>query len=63
MAYGFDKVNFLHPVGISTFKYGVTIPLEAQTARMRAIEKGGKVPISVYFSKEEPVTAEIRRLN
>lgn len=59
----FDKLNFLHPVGVSTLKYGVTIPLEAQTERLRAIEKGGKVVVTVLCGAEEPVIAEIRRLN
>jgi hypothetical protein len=58
-----DNVKFLHPVGSSTFKYGVTIPVEAQTERMRAIEKGCKVPVTIFFGAEEPVIAEIRRLN
>lgn len=56
-------VKFFHPVGISTCKYGVTIPLEAQTERMAAIEKGGKVPVTIHFGGAEPVVAEIRRLN
>jgi restriction endonuclease BglII len=63
MGSGFDNVKFLHPVGASTFKYGVTIPIEAQTEQMRAIEKGGKVPVTVLCGAEEPVVAEIRRLN
>jgi hypothetical protein len=58
-----DKVNFLHPVGTSTFKYGVTIPVETQTERMLAIGKGGKVPATILFGSDEPVVAEIRRLN
>lgn len=58
-----NPVKFLHPVGISTFKYGVTIPLDAQTERMCAIAKGGKVPATILFGTEEPVVAEIRRLN
>ena len=58
-----DNVKFLHPVGASTFKYGVTIPVEVQTGRMNAIEKGGKVPVAILFGTEEPVMAEIRRLN
>jgi hypothetical protein len=58
-----DNVKFLHPVGTSTFKYGVTIPIEAQTERMRAIAKGGKAPVTILFGAEEPVSAEIRRLN
>jgi len=60
---GIDNLKFLHPVGVSTFKYGVTIPLEAQTERLRAIGKGSKVPVTVLCGVEEPVTAEIRRLN
>jgi len=59
----FDNLKFLHPVGVSTFKYGVTIPLEAQTQRLQAIEKGGKVPVTILCGTEEPVMAEIRRLN
>ena len=58
-----ENVKFLHPVGTSTFKYGVTIPVEAQTERMRAIAKGGKAPVTILFGTEEPVVAEIRRLN
>ena len=58
-----DYAKFLHPVGTSTFKYGVTIPVEAQTERMRAIEKGGKAPVTIMIGSEEPVVAEIRRLN
>jgi hypothetical protein len=58
-----DNVKFLHPVGASTFKYGVTVPIEAQTERMHAIAKGRKVPVTIVFGKEEPVVAEIRRLN
>jgi len=58
-----DKMKFLHPVGASTFRYGVTIPVEAQAGRMRTIEKGGKVPVTIFFDNEEPVIAELRRLN
>lgn len=58
-----EFVKFLHPVGLSTFKYGVTIPVEAQTDRMCAIEKGGKVPVTIMIGTEEPFNAEIRRLN
>lgn len=58
-----ETLKFLHPVGVSTLKYGVTIPLEAQTERLRVIAKGGKVPVTVLCGAEEPVTAEIRRLN
>lgn len=58
-----EMLKFLHPVGRSTFKYGVTIPLEAQTERMCAIAKGGKAPVTVLFGTGEPVVAEIRRLN
>ncbi len=63
MISGIDNLKFLHPVGVSTFRYGVTIPLEAQTERLRAIEKGGKVPVTILCGAEEPVVAEIRRLN
>ncbi|WP_027715254.1 BglII/BstYI family type II restriction endonuclease [Desulfuromonas sp. TF] len=58
-----ENVKFLHPVGTSTFRYGVTIPVEAQTERMRAIDKGGKVPVTILIDTEDPIVAEIRRLN
>lgn len=58
-----EFVKFLHPVGKSTFQYGVTIPVEAQTDRMRTIEKGGKMPVTIMIGTEVPFTAEIRRLN
>jgi hypothetical protein len=41
----------------------VTIPVEAQTERMRGIDKGDKAPVTILFGTEEPITAEIRRLN
>ncbi|MCE5262185.1 MAG: hypothetical protein LLG97_01485 [Deltaproteobacteria bacterium] len=55
--------QFLHPVGQSTLKYGVTIPIEAQTEQMRAIVKGEKVPVTIAFASGDQVEAEIRRLN
>ncbi len=58
-----ENVKLLHPVGMSTFKSGVTIPVEAQTERMRAIDKGGKVAVTILIGTEEPIVAEIRRLN
>ena len=56
-------MEFLHPVGQSTLKYGVTIPLEAQTDQMLSILKGEKVPVTITFDSGDQVTAEIRRLN
>jgi hypothetical protein len=56
-------MKFLHPVGQSTLKYGVTIPVEAQTEQMRSISKGEKVPVTIIFASEDRVAAEIRRLN
>lgn len=58
-----DHIKFLHSVGVSTCKYGISIPLEAQTARMLAIAKGEKIPVTILFSGNDPVSAEIRRLN
>lgn len=56
-------MKFLHPVGQSTLKYGVTIPIEAQTEQMRSICKGEKVQVTISFASGDLVTAEIRRLN
>src|SRR3990172_9870155 len=58
-----DHIKFLHSVGTSTLKYGITIPVEVQTERMLSIIKGGKVPVTIFFGDSEPVVAEIRRLN
>lgn len=58
-----EMVKFLHPVGTSTLRYGVTIPLDAQTERMQTVSKGGKITATILFGTEEPVVAEIRRLN
>lgn len=58
-----DRIKFLHSVGSSTLKYGITIPVEVQTERMLSIIKGGKVPVTILFGDSEPVVAEIRRLN
>ena len=43
-----DLLKFLHPVGPSTIKYGITIPVEAQTARYQAIGKGEKVAVTLF---------------
>lgn len=59
----FEQVMFLHPVGVSTSKYGVTIPLEAQTPALQAIVKGDKVPVTILCDGMEPVQADVRRLN
>lgn len=55
----FDHEKFLHSVGISTCKYGVTIPLEAQTARMLAIDKGAKVSVTIFLGGDESVLAQV----
>src|SRR5450631_342783 len=56
-------MKFLHPVGQSTLKYGVTIPIEAQTEQMCLIRKGVKVQVTISFASGDLVNAEIRRLN
>lgn len=58
-----DLLKFLHPVGPSTFKYGITIPIAAQTERYLAIGKGQKMAVTLFCDTLAPVTAEIRRLN
>lgn len=55
--------TFLHPVGISTLKYGITIPVEAQTDRLLSIPKGEKIPVTIIYPGVTPVVAEVRRLN
>ena len=58
-----NNFEFLHPVGLSTLRQGITIPVEAQTERLLAIDKGSKVPVTILFGDNKSVIAEIRRLN
>ena len=58
-----ERVEFLHSVGVSTLKYGITIPIETQSSQMLSIDKGDKVPIQIFFGNTTPVVAELRRLN
>jgi hypothetical protein len=58
-----SRIKFLHPVGTSTYKYGITIPVEVQTSRYLSIDKGQKLSVTLFVDTLPPVTAEIRRLN
>lgn len=58
-----EQVKFLHPVGLSTCKYGISIPLDAQTPMLQGIAKGCKVPVTILCDGLEPVQADVRRLN
>jgi hypothetical protein len=55
-------ISFLHQVGPSTLKQGITIPLSCQNGWLKKISKGEKIEIPVRLS-ESVSKATIRRIN
>jgi hypothetical protein len=56
-------VRFLHPVGQSTLRQGVTVPVEAQVSWLAQIRKGEKVTIAIRFGQGQSVQTYLRRIN
>jgi len=56
-------VRFLHAVGRSSFKQGLTIPLHAQTSWLADIRKGESVPVRILYGDNDSVSAVVRRIN
>lgn len=56
-------VRFLHPVGQSTLRQGLTIPRAAQDSWLGEIKKGQSLPVSILFGDGGSVVAVLRRLN
>jgi len=56
-------ISFLHPVGKSTIKQGMTVPKSAQSGWLKRIKKGEKVPVTICFGENRKVTAWLRRID
>jgi hypothetical protein len=56
-------VSFLHAVGQSTIRQGMTVPVIAQIGRLAWIQKGQAVPVTVAFGDGQSVSATLRRIN
>jgi hypothetical protein len=58
-----STVRFLHSVGQSTLRQGITVPLSAQVSWLANIKKGESAPVTIVFDKNRSVPASLRRLN
>lgn len=58
-----DLATFLHAVGRSTLRQGLTVPLAAQNATLADIPKGIAVPVTILFGDGASVEAIVRRIN
>jgi len=58
-----STVTFLHAVGHSTIRQGMTVPVIAQIAWLSEIQKGHAIPVTITFGEGESVSAALRRIN
>jgi phosphoribosylformylglycinamidine (FGAM) synthase-like amidotransferase family enzyme len=58
-----STVTFLHAVGQSTIRQGMTVPVIAQIAWLSEIQKGDAIPVTITFGEGESVSATLRRIN
>ena len=58
-----DAVRFLHAVGKSTMRQGLTIPVSVQAPWLKQIAKGESVPVTLFFGDSESVPAVLRRID
>src|SRR5436309_15029095 len=56
-------VRFLHPVGQSTVRQGITVPQAVQVGWLAGIRSCQGVPVTIVFGNGESVVATLRRLN
>lgn len=57
------RIRFLHPVGRSTLRQGLTVPVAGQVGWLGGIAKGQSVPVVIAFSDDGRVRACVRRIN
>jgi hypothetical protein len=57
------NIRFLHAVGQSTLRQGITIPRMEQISWLEEIKKGESVPVTIVFGEGQIVSAVLRRLN
>lgn len=60
---GSSRVQFLHPVGRSTLRQGITVPVSSQLSWLSQIQKGQKMCVKILFGKGRSVHAWLRRIN
>ena len=58
-----SSASFLHAVGRSTVRQGVTVPIIAQIGWLAEIQKGQSVPVTLRFADDKSVQAALRRIN
>jgi len=58
-----STVTFLHAVGQSTIRQGITVPVIAQIAWLSNIQKGRAIPVTIRFGKGKSVSAALGRIN
>lgn len=56
-------IRFLHAVGTSTLRQGLTVPVSVQSAWARQLNKGQTVPVTICFADGLAVEATLRRIN
>jgi hypothetical protein len=58
-----STVSFLHAVGQSSLRQGLTVPLIAQISWLKEIQKGQCVDVTIVFGSGLSVPASLRRIN
>lgn len=58
-----SSIRFLHAVGQSTLRQGITVPRLEQVSWVEEIKKGESVPVTIVFGQGQTVSAVLRRLN
>ena len=58
-----STVTFLHAVGQSTIRQGMTVPVIAQIAWLSEIQKGHAITVTIIFGRGKSVSATLRRIN
>ena len=58
-----SRIRFLHAVGKSTLRQGLTVPVSAQTPWAKRIERGESVSVTISFGGAKSVDARLRRIN
>jgi hypothetical protein len=56
-------VSFLHAVGQSSIRQGITVPVIAQVGWLAEIQKGQAIPVTIAFGRGETVPGTLRRIN
>ena len=58
-----SRVCFLHSVGKSTVRQGLTVPVSVQTPWLKEIGKGEAIRVVICFGESQSAEATLRRIN